>query len=848
MMRWNKTTKSFSKAFKGINEFLDIKEIYDNGIELKDGTIVKGLKVSPIDIWTISNNNAINVISSLRYVFTKCQFPIYQAFVYTPNSFEVLGNSLRKEYSTATDRQKNIISDDLNKLEYFSLNNKKVEFFLFVKGTAKNAAKQHQQLKSEMSRTFLVSDLSFIDYINYLNWLFGVDNNILTRGYFKGHKLITDMSNEDLETELQEININIAEENEPFKNNLERYPIFSINQNKTYFQINDRYYSVLIIKKLPNKFDVGILNFIGRNKDVKTFFITKDSELDLIKMVKKESMDLSTKHKKAFYSHDKVTQENLESKIRSLNTFANEMVQNGDRTLDLSLCLILTNDSLTELSHRKETFTQELRHLGMSVLCPKLLQLALFKYFNPIFSKDKLLTNNLEFNIGFPISTTSFALGYPYHYSTNDDENGFLYGYELQMNGRILLNPWLYKEDEKKAELENRLTGNIILLGDAGSGKTTDMFLFIRYFIRRNNFILWVDPENKNKRGTIANGGTYLDFGSKEHMFNVFQLTCVTTDSNIDEDKQELIDREALRREMWDIELAVVNAIDRFKNVLILYNKHISDNTLSIVGMIADYMYSKFGFFDYEYEDENGETKTIKAKYSTFEGLKNTDYPILSDFADCLLEMRARDKEVGNTIYEEAYTDLLIKITPMLAEHRFYFNGHTTVDIELKAGNILGIGTKRLYMLPNSVANALQYIIYEQAFNYCLSDKVDSVFAYDEAHVTLNNDYILNLLNQLNRRSRKYYNISLLGTQEPIDFADNKEAILNQTTYIIVKSLSKENSRAKLKEMIGIDDRDINRIATFKRGDSYFMCGNKSFFMHTLLTDKERADKGNNYG
>ena len=50
-----------------------------------------------------------------------------------------------------------------------------------------------------------------------------------------------------------------------------------------------------------------------------------------------------------------------------------------------------------------------------------------------------------------------------------------------------------------------------------------------------------------------------------------------------------------------------------------------------------------------------------------------------------------------------------------------------------------------------------------------------------------------------------------------------------------------------LKKMVGIDERDIRRVAPFNRGDSFFICGSKSYFMHTLLTVKEEQAKGNNY-
>ena len=91
-------------------------------------------------------------------------------------------------------------------------------------------------------------------------------------------------------------------------------------------------------------------------------------------------------------------------------------------------------------------------------------------------------------------------------------------------------------------------------------------------------------------------------------------------------------------------------------------------------------------------------------------------------------------------------------------EHKYLFDGHTTIDIDLKAGNIIGIGTKRLYNLPPNVRDSLQYIIYQQAFNYCLDDTIISAFMYDEAHTTMNTPQIISLLNQFTRRSRKYAN------------------------------------------------------------------------------------------
>lgn len=828
-------TKKFKKVFKSVDEFMDIDEIYDNGIVLKDTSIIKGVKMTPFDIWTCQSGMAEKMIGTLRYAFNQFDFPVYQCMVYSPSSFEELSNSLTKELDDCTDIQKAIIFDDIEKLEEFSYNNKKVEFFLFIKNkNPRILQKWYSILLTELSRSFIVKECGYLDYMNYLNWLFDLNDNFLSKAYYKGRSMIDEnISEEEVKTIKQNIDIEIIDE--PKNKEEYEYKLFDIQEYNEYFKMNDKYYHLLLIRAFPSQFDVGIMNYIGRNQNIKTFYMTQSSQLDLVKHIRKENKDLRDKLKSAIITKDLTREEELRTKIDSLERFANEMVRNKDKTLDMSVGIIISHYDYKEMLYIKKKLSDELRNMGFTVNSPKMLQVALFKYFNPIFSKDSLLTDTLEFNVGFPISSTSFALTYPYHFSTNEDKNGFLYGYEMNMKGRILFNPRFYREEEDIAVAENRLTGNIILLGDTGSGKTTDIYLMYRYFIRRGWFIMWIDPENKNRKETVNNGGTYLEFGNKENMFNLFQLTRVSSDED---------DPMKRHQQMWDSELAVINAIDTFKNVLILYNNHIEDNTLSVVGTVAQNMYARFGFLDYQ--DSNG--NIVKAKYPSFEYLKNTDYPTLSDFAESLVMEMNEYKDMEQYDFSKACSDLLLKITPMLSEHKYMFDGHTTINIELKEGNIIGIGTKRLYTMTDNVRNALQYIIYAQAFNYCLDDSIPSVFMFDEAHTTMNNKQIISLLNQFTRRNRKYDNLNVLASQEPLDFSDKEqEAIFNQSTYIIVKRLSKDNSLRMLRKMIGMDERDTRRISTFTRGDSYFICGSKSYFMHTLLTVKEEQAKGNNY-
>ena len=106
--------------------------------------------------------------------------------------------------------------------------------------------------------------------------------------------------------------------------------------------------------------------------------------------------DLKDKLRSATIRSDKTREKELQTSISSLDQFASEMVRNKDKTLDLSL----SHFEFKEMQYIKKKFTDELRRIGFTVLAPKKLQLALFKYFNPIFYHDYLISDTLEDNIG----------------------------------------------------------------------------------------------------------------------------------------------------------------------------------------------------------------------------------------------------------------------------------------------------------------------------------------------------------------------------------------------------------------------------------------------------------------
>ena len=100
---------------------------------------------------------------------------------------------------------------------------------------------------------------------------------------------------------------------------------------------------------------------------------------------------------------------------------------------------------------------------------------------SPLFV-DSLLPAEVEKNIGIPLPSLGLAGLYPFVFETLKDRDGFLLGHELMNKGAILFDQFQWLDDPMRAL--NRLSGNLVIVGGTGFGKSTLMKLLIRFYIR----------------------------------------------------------------------------------------------------------------------------------------------------------------------------------------------------------------------------------------------------------------------------------------------------------------------------------------------------------------------------
>lgn len=582
--------------------------------------------------------------------------------------------------------------------------------------------------------------------------------------------------------------------------------------------IGDVYKKSLLVTQLPRIFDAGMLSVYTSNPSIKVFMRTEKMKLNCAALLKKEYNEKKRELDSSGYDPQK--HQLLYDELRSLNTYIQEIIQNGDMTHNVIIIFTVQASNQKDLESRTKELKMRLQSDGFKVAGVNLMQENMMRVGTPLF-QDSLLPNTIEQNIGIPLPSLGLAGLWPFVFETMKDPDGFILGYETGNHGIICFDPYFYRNNKNQAVVEKRMNGNMVLVGASGAGKTTTMDLIVLYLRRMKKKLIWIDPENKNQYITKKYGGTFVNWGRKNNIINIFDLKPISVE---DDEDPEI---------MWDTESAIFNVVDDIKITLRYLIPSITDDTLNIIGDIAKLTYKKVGI----------------SLTGSFKGLSYENYPTFSDF-DFVIdqEIKKESKKKTATKRLSLLEDLKLKITPLLNEWSMYFNGHTTINISDEPGQIISFGTKVLYNKSTNLKNALNRIMYQFAWSLCLDDTEDSAFLFDEAHTQIHDVITAELIAQFVRRSRKYRNLSIIGTQEPKDFAVDQvlihgKSIFNSSTYKIIMSLE-HDAVNDLRKLCTLNDNECNLIEQFLQGDALFVAGNRRIPMHVVATERELSEMG----
>lgn len=171
-------TTKLKKNVGSTLKWLDIEEIQEKQVILKRGGktyYVRGIKLTPINIFLENEYDQRLRIARLRAVYNKINFKLYHSFVFNPTNLDdqiaYLSNLLVGEDNVA---QQELIQNDIEKALMFIRDYYELEFFISVQSESeKEIEKRYNELEYQFSRAgFQVAQLNSIDFENYTAYLF----------------------------------------------------------------------------------------------------------------------------------------------------------------------------------------------------------------------------------------------------------------------------------------------------------------------------------------------------------------------------------------------------------------------------------------------------------------------------------------------------------------------------------------------------------------------------------------------------------------------------------------------------------------------------------------------------
>lgn len=459
-----------------------------------------------------------------------------------------------------------------------------------------------------------------------------------------------------------------------------------------------------------------------------------------------------------------------------------EQLQDGDAVGYMINLSMIFGDNIEEVKSRYQRFENQVEGLQMRFRGMSHLSRQTFKTLAPFYTINEEIEDIFKRNILF----SDFCKCFPFA-SNKVTTEGYYLGVD-NMNGMLLHNSW---------ERKKNMNGNMVLIGESGSGKTTACkhILFNEFLI--DTKIIVIDPENEYSNFAENLKGNVLDLsGESGNIINPLQIRISINENN-------------------EIKNSYNLHIQKLRNFFNIMFQNISYFQLNLLIEELEKTYRKFNIF----------------KDIDFTKLDNKNYPIMKDLLNTIKEdYKKIDRDNENYLDYKAIFSYIRELTTGIYANMF--NNYTNVNLD---NDITVFNISEVQNVEDNVKKALYYNLLNFCWEQITNNKRNSINTFlvlDEAHLLLDSrikDTMITL-KTISKRCRKYNANLMIITHSLVDMLDDElrkegQGILENANYKILLGTDGKNLEES-QNIFKLTEQELDILACKKKGSGLFIAGN----------------------
>ena len=546
----------------------------------------------------------------------------------------------------------------------------------------------------------------------------------------------------------------------------EKNPLYINLTNPQYIEIDGMFFSSLLIINYNRIFQELIFkNILEINENILiSIYIEKNNQYKIIKEIAKNIGNTTVDLEKI--NNSRIDIDIAKSSLEDAKYIRREMQLNNQQLLYFYTYITTYSKNKEELKNQINKIEEILQNSGLKS------KKSYFRQEQTILANLPLNKNNYDIKraVKRNILTDGIKGTYPFITSTIYDEQGILYGTDINNNSLIIID---------KFDREKYKNSNTCIFGSSGSGKSyfTKIQVLRNYILNINQYI--IDPEREYEKISKSLDGSLIKIGPASKTYiNIFDIR----EDSLEENEE---------------------------------------------GYLATKLNKLIGFFKLIFQDITEEERTeLENKIIKIYKNKNIDFNDKSLFKNNKFKT-STDMPILEDLYKELNKKMQKKIEPFITGSLKCFNNYTNIELN----NKLIIGD--IYELGEENIQFGMYIFIELFWDKIKKDRNSRKIIYlDEIWRLIgitSNKETASFIYKIFKTIRKYGGGATAITQDVSDLFSLEEgaygkSILNNSELKLFFSLEEENIKT-LEKYVDINQKEKIEIKSLRKGECLFFVG-----------------------